>query len=113
MATVMHALAVGIWDRRLPIQRRSWVCRCSLINAPAQMKRRALKIAWVNIWKYAKLGIFRPILVIIIPSWLNVDRAIIFFMSHSDVALRPAINIVHTAINKMIELKYGSEWRKL
>jgi hypothetical protein len=28
-------------------------------------------------------------------------------MSHSDVALRPAINIVETAIKRIIELKYG------
>jgi hypothetical protein len=54
---------------------------------------------------------FNPILVIIIPSCLSVDRAIIFFMSHSDVALKPAINIVQTAINRMIELKYGRVWR--
>ena len=52
---------------------------------------------------------FKPILVIIIPSCLSVDRAMIFFISHSDVALSPAINIVQTAINRMIELKYGSE----
>lgn len=52
---------------------------------------------------------FKPILVIIIPSCLSVDRAMIFFISHSDVALSPAINIVHTAINRIIELKYGSE----
>lgn len=55
---------------------------------------------------------FNPILVIIMPSWLKVDRAIIFFMSHSVVALRPAINIVDTAMNKIIELKYGNVCRK-
>jgi len=48
---------------------------------------------------------FSPILVIIIPNWLRVDRAIIFFMSHSVVALRPAINMVDTAIKRIIELK--------
>jgi len=62
-------------------------------------------------WKYANRGMLSPILVIIIPSWLNVDRAIIFFMSHSVVALKPAINIVETAMNKIIELKKGKEWR--
>jgi len=56
-------------------------------------------------WKYAKFGMLSPILVIIIPSWLKVDRAIIFFMSHSVVALNPAINMVETAINKIIGLK--------
>jgi hypothetical protein len=63
----------------------------------------------VTIWKNARLGALRPILVIIIPSWLNVDRAIIFFISHSEVALNPAINMVDTAINRIVELKYGSE----
>jgi len=56
-------------------------------------------------WKYAKFGMLSPILVIIIPSWLKVDRAIIFFISHSVVALNPAINMVETAINKIVELK--------
>lgn len=62
------------------------------------MNSNALNKAWVNIWKKASLGAFKPILVIIIPSWLRVDRAIIFFMSHSVVALRPAISMVQTAI---------------
>jgi hypothetical protein len=34
-------------------------------------------------------------------------------MSHSVVALKPAINIVDTATKRIIELKYGSVWRKL
>jgi len=59
----------------------------------------------VIIWKNAKAGILRPMLVIIIPNWLSVDKAIIFFMSHSDVALRPAINIVVTATSKINRLK--------
>lgn len=45
-------------------------------------------------WKNAKFGIFIPILIIIKPNCLRVDRAIIFFMSHSVSALRPAMNIV-------------------
>lgn len=49
---------------------------------------------------------------IIIPSWLSVDSAIIFFMSHSVVALNPAISIVEVAINKRPELKNGTVWRK-
>lgn len=36
-------------------------------------------------------------LAIITPNWLRVDRAIIFFISHSDVALIPAISIVRVA----------------
>lgn len=54
-----------------------------------------------------------PILVIIIPSCLRVDSAIIFFMSHSVVALIPAIIIVDTAtnsinlLNMLIDLRKG------
>ena len=46
-----------------------------------------------------------PSLVIIMPSWLKVDKAIIFLASHSAVALIPAINIVVTAIIKINVLK--------
>lgn len=44
-------------------------------------------------------------LVVIIPSCLRVDKAIIFFMSHSVIALIPAINIVDTPISSIILLK--------
>ena len=43
---------------------------------------------------------FNPIAAIIIPNCLRVERAIIFFMSHSVVALSPAIIVVDTAVNK-------------
>lgn len=58
------------------------------------MNRSALNRACVTIWKNASLGICIPILIIINPNWLRVDKAIIFFMSHSEMALSPAINIV-------------------
>lgn len=58
------------------------------------MKRSALNKAWVTMWKNANLGMCIPILIIIRPSWLKVDRAIIFFISHSEIALNPAMNIV-------------------
>ena len=38
------------------------------------------------------------ILDIITPSWLKVDNAIIFFISVSEIAAIPAINIVDIAI---------------
>lgn len=71
------------------------------MNVPAQINRSALNIACVTIWKNAIFGIFMPILIIISPSWLRVDRAMIFFMSHSVSADRPAINIVVVPINKV------------
>lgn len=42
--------------------------------------------------------------VIIIPSWLSVDKAIIFFISHSVMALSPAIVVVVTATSNSIWL---------
>lgn len=67
------------------------------------------------------MGKFNAKLVIITLSWLNVDRAIIFFMSYSIVAERPDINIVEALINKTIKLIFGKEnknsenriWRKI
>lgn len=53
----------------------------------------------MTIWKYAKFTIPNPIDAIIIPSCLNVDSAIIFFISHSVIALNPAIVVVDTAIS--------------
>ena len=68
------------------------------MNVPAPINRSALNIACVHMRKKVRLGRLNPSLVIIIPNCLNVDRAITFFMSHSVVALIPAISIVLTAI---------------
>jgi len=46
-----------------------------------------------------------------IPSWLRVDRAIIFLKSHSVVALNPAISIVIEAEISRIELNSGKVFR--
>lgn len=45
------------------------------------------------------------------PSWLRVDRAIIFFMSHSVMALIPAMIIVVTATRSRIVLNAVIECR--
>jgi hypothetical protein len=60
-------------------------------------------------WKKAILGMFNPILIIINPNWLSVDSAIIFFISHSVVALSPAINMVIVLITRMVVLNRGIE----
>lgn len=44
---------------------------------------------------------------IIRPSWLKVERAIIFFMSHSAIALYPAISIVIVPIRRRAGWKMG------
>lgn len=48
---------------------------------PEHRNRRALKNEWVVICRKARVGWFNPIIVIISPSWLVVDNAIIFLMS--------------------------------
>ena len=39
----------------------------------------ALKNAWVQICRNAKWGLLMPIVTIISPSWLEVEKATIFF----------------------------------
>lgn len=73
------------------------------------MNKRALNRACVTMWKNARLGIFIPMLIIIRPSCLNVDKAIIFFMSHSVVALSPAINMVIVLMIRIVGLNRYSE----
>jgi len=61
-----------------PYMRRSWLWLLSIIKHPAEINNKALNIAWTDMWKNAKFGIFSPKHTIIRPSCLNVDRAIIF-----------------------------------
>lgn len=61
------------------------------------------------IWNRAIFGAPRASLVIITPSCLSVDNAIIFFISHSVEALIPAINMVDTAKNIKMLLNIVNE----
>lgn len=69
------------------------------------MNRRALNRAWVNKWKNANKGMLSPIAAIIMPSCLKVERAIIFFRSHSNMAVSPAIKVVKEAMRARVGLK--------
>jgi len=51
------------------------------IIEPEQRKSMALKKACVQIWRNASWGWFSPIVTIIKPSWLEVEKATIFLMS--------------------------------
>lgn len=42
---------------------------------------------------------------IITPNWLRVERAMIFFRSHSTIAAIPAIHMVRQALSKIVKLK--------
>jgi len=94
---VIEPVITGNWLEILPIRRRSWLWWWISIKFPAQINRRALNSAWVTKWKNAISGIPSPKVNIIRATWLNVDRAIIFFMSHSAIALALAINMVIVA----------------
>lgn len=48
---------------------------------PEHRKSMALKNAWVEMWRNASSGRLSPIVTIIRPSWLEVEKAIIFLMS--------------------------------
>lgn len=48
-------------------------------------------------WKKVNRGAISPSLIIMIPSCLRVDRAIIFFISFSTRAANPAIVVVRVA----------------
>lgn len=87
---------------RLPINRRSWEWWWKLIIDPAVRNNKALKSAWVIRWKNARFGRFILSLLIMTPSCERVERAIIFFISHSEIAAIPAINIVTDAITKSV-----------
>ena len=64
------------------------------IILPILIKIKALKKAWDRRWKNAKFHIPHPKVVIITPNCLRVERATIFFISISTMAVIPAISIV-------------------
>ena len=75
---------------------------------PAHINNIALKNAWDNKWKKDNMGLPIPKVNIIIPSWLSVDNAMIFFISISNMAVIPAIIIVIIPINNKIYLIFIS-----
>lgn len=48
---------------------------------PEQRKSMALKKAWVQMWRKASWGWFKPMVTIMRPSWLDVEKATIFLIS--------------------------------
>ena len=78
---VRQEVVIGRVFCRHPILRMScspfrlWIIR------PEHRNSMALKNAWVEMWKKASWGRSRPIVTIIRPSWLEVEKAMIFLMS--------------------------------
>ncbi len=91
---IIAAVVIGRLTKLFPNWRKSCEWENWRIRLPAQINKRALKIAWVKRWKKVKFVWPRERLVIIKPNWLKVDRAIIFFISNSVIALILAIIMV-------------------
>lgn len=75
---------------------------------PEQRNSMALKNACVQMWRKAKWGWLIPIVTIMRPSWLEVEKAIIFLMSFwvsAQIAVkRVVIAPKHRAIVKAVSL---------
>jgi len=66
------------------------------ITEPEHKNSMALKNACVQIWRKASCGWFKPMVTIIKPSWLEVEKATIFLISFW-VRAQVAVNIVVSA----------------
>lgn len=53
---------------------------------PEQRNSMALKKACVEMWRKASCGRFSPMVTIISPSWLDVEKAMIFLISFCVIA---------------------------
>lgn len=81
LPTVKHEEVRGVRWCMPPIFRMSCSSFRLWIIAPEQRKSIALKKAWVQMWRKASWGWFSPMVTIINPSWLEVEKATIFLMS--------------------------------
>lgn len=68
------------WNRP-PIFRMSCSSLRLWIMDPEHINSMALKKAWVQMWRNARWGWLMPIVTIIRPSWLEVEKATIFLIS--------------------------------
>lgn len=83
----------SLW--RPPILRISCSSLRLWMMDPEQRKSIALKKAWVQMWRKASCGWLRPIVTIISPSWLDVEKAMIFLISFwvsAHVAVKRVVN---------------------
>lgn len=102
---------MGVWVEMIPSVRRSWAFIVMWMIMPAHMNKSALNVAWVIRWKNVRVFMFSPKVNIMSPSWLRVDKAMIFLRSNSNKALIPAISIVNRPVIRMIFIIIGLEKR--
>lgn len=91
----------GAWLNIIPKDRISWIFKFLWIIIPAHRNRRALNRACVYRWNRDRCTMFIPNLIIITPSCLSVDSAIIFLRSFSRLAAMPAMSKVSTEMNRI------------
>lgn len=92
---VKHEEVKGVRLCMPPILRMSCSSFRLWIIEPEQRKSMALKNAWVQMWRKASWGWLRPIVTIIRPSWLDVEKATIFLMSfwvRAQVAVKKVVS---------------------
>lgn len=79
---IMREVAVkGMVLNRPPIFRISCSSFRLWIIDPEHINNMALKNACVQMWRKARYGWLMPIVTIIRPNWLEVEKAMIFLMS--------------------------------
>lgn len=71
----------GMGLTKPPIFRMSCSSFILWMMDPEQRNSMALKNAWVQMWRNARWGWLMPIVTIMRPSWLEVEKATIFLMS--------------------------------
>src|SRR5215212_8075043 len=99
--TMNVPLVIGIHLRRAPIFFMSCSSCMPWITEPAPRKRRALKKAWVTMWKMAAMYAPEPTARNMYPSWDTVEYASTFLMSFWAQAMVAAKNAVRAPITAM------------
>lgn len=107
---VKHEVVVGSVFCKPPIFRMS----CSPFRLwmidPEHRNSIALKNAWVEMCRNASWGRFNPIVTIISPNWLDVEKAMIFLISFWVRAHMAANNVDRAPIHRQMVRAVWLEW---
>lgn len=79
---------------------------------PEHRNSMALKNAWVEICRKARWGRFRPIVTIIRPSWLDVEKAMIFLISFWVRAQVAANSVERAPRHRHSDSAVGLLWKR-
>ncbi len=101
----------GVILANMFILRKSWFLSSLWIKTPETINKDALKSAWQTRWKKQKKNKPLPNEKTMKPNWLNVEKAINFFISHSKIAIKPAIDKVSK--DTITRIKFTEKSKKL